>query len=116
MALPTLIKPAHLSTGVFTDEELDYLDSLGPDYFPCTEIRPVSESTQHYLTVKLAFELLERVFPEPSDVFIGASNFIYWDRTQKGLVVSADLYIVKASAGVPVTAIRFGRRAGRSRT
>jgi Uma2 family endonuclease len=87
--------PLRLSTGVFTDHELDYFDTLGPDYFPSEETQKVSESDAHYLSIKLAFELLERVFPEPSDVYIAANHFIYWDRRQKGLVLGPDLYVAK---------------------
>jgi len=95
MSLYTPDRPIRLSTGVFTDEELDYFDSLGPDYFPSEETHPVGESSWHYLSIKLAFELLERVFPEPSDVLISANQFIYWDRQQKGLVTGPDLFVVK---------------------
>ena len=103
MALPALQRPAkpvlprrpRLSTGVFTEEELDSFDRLGPDYFPITETRPVSESSWHRLAVTLAFNLLCHFFPDPSDVLIGADQFIFWNRDEKGLVVSADLYVVK---------------------
>lgn len=94
MSVSTVQKP-RLSTGVFTDEELDYYDSLGPDYFPEEEENPVGECDFHYLSIHLVFQLLKRVFPEPSDVLLAVNNFIYWDRTQKGLVVGPDLYMVK---------------------
>ena len=86
-----------LSTGVFTDEELDYYDSLGPDVFPEEEENPVGETDYHYLSIELVFQLLRRVFPDPSNVLIAVNNFIYWDRTQKGLVVGPDLYVVKGA-------------------
>ena len=95
MSVPAIPQSIRLSTGVFTDIELDYFDSLGPDYFPSEETHKVSESTWHYLSIKLAFELLERVFPEPSDVFLAANHFLYWNPLQKGQVVGSDLYVVK---------------------
>lgn len=90
-------KPVRLSTGVFTDEELDYFDSLGPDYFPEEETNPVGETDYHYLCIHLVFDLLMRVFPDPSDVLLAVNNFVYWDRNQKGLVVGPDLYVVKGA-------------------
>src|SRR6266699_2369785 len=101
MSLITPDRGVRLSSGVFTDEELDYIDSLGPDYFPSEEVHPVGETTWHYLSIKLAFELLERVFPEPSDVLIAADHFLYWDPRQKGQVVGADLYVVKGAGRRP---------------
>jgi len=95
MSTVTIPKPIRLSTGVFTDAELDYFDSLGEDYFPSEETHPVGETDWHYLSISTAFQLLHLVFPEPSDVYIAANHFIYWDRTQKGQVVGPDLYVVK---------------------
>ena len=95
MSLMMPEKPVRLSTGVFTDEELDYFDSLGPDYFPEEETNPVGETD--YLCIDLLFNLLLRVFPDPSDVLSAVNNFIYWDRTQKGQVVGPDLYGVKGA-------------------
>ncbi|HLJ55330.1 MAG TPA: Uma2 family endonuclease [Chthonomonadaceae bacterium] len=96
MSLTTIRRP-RLSTGVFTDEELDYYDSLGPDCFPEEEENRVGETDYHYLSIHTAFELLKRVYPDPSDVHIAANNFIYWDRNEKGLVVAPDLYVVKGA-------------------
>lgn len=95
MAAPATVQTRRMSTGVFTDAELDYFDSLDADYFPSEETPKVGETTWHYLSIKLAFNLLERVFPEPSDVFIAANHFLYWDPRQRGQVIGADLYVVK---------------------
>jgi Uma2 family endonuclease len=114
MSTVTIPKPIRLSTGVFTDAELDYFDSLGEDYFPSEETHPVGETDWHYLSISTAFQLLHHVFPDPSNVYIAANHFIYWDRKQKGQVVSPDLYVVKGAGRRPRSSYKVWEEGGRT--
>ena len=114
MSTVTIQKPIRLSTGVFTEAELRCFDSLGEDYFPSEETRPVGESDWHYLSINTAFQLLRHFFAEPSDVYIAANHFIYWDRTQKGLVAAPDLYVVKGAGRRPRSSYKLWEEGGRT--
>jgi Uma2 family endonuclease len=114
MSAAIVQNPVRLSTGVFTDAELDYFDSLGEDYFPSEESNPVGEADWHYVSISTAFQLLHHVFPDPSDVYIAANHFIYWDRKQKGQVIAPDLYIVKGVGRRPRSSYRVWEEGGRT--
>ena len=83
MAQRSIPKTCHPSTGVFTEEEIDYFDSLGHDYFPSEETHKVSESDWHYYSVQMAVNLLMSVFRDRPDVYIAANHSIYWDKRHK---------------------------------
>ena len=58
----------------------------GPDELrlPSCEDEPVSQNTRQIVTIVDSFDILQRHWRKREDVFVGADQFVYWDKTYDG--------------------------------
>jgi len=53
----------------------------------------VTESSWHYKAIELIHTVLQERFSDREDIFIGANNFVYWQKGSKNQKLSPDVYV-----------------------
>lgn len=76
---------------IFTDE---FLESWEGEY-PCSDGEPVAETDWHMTAMSDTRSVLQLLYKDQSNVYIGANNFLYWDEDNMRACVSPDLYVVR---------------------